>query len=164
MLGILWILTDKRIKSYNPSTGQYRIITNNNYLAEERKFGTIKFADDSVVVDGKDAILKIGQGIGTKKEQVVLSTVVVDGKSEYVRIDKDELVLPANAVNVELALLPSITRMHLISRCRTASMTANGSICLSGRISYARHRCRKESTNSMSRLVIPKVGMCRRGR
>ena len=30
MLGILWILTDKRIKSYNPSTGQYRIITNNN--------------------------------------------------------------------------------------------------------------------------------------
>lgn len=103
MLGILWILTDKRIKSYNPSTGQYRIITNNNYLAEERKFGTIKFADDSVVVDGKDAILKIGQGIRTKKEQVVLSTVVVDGKSEYVRIDKDELVLPANAVNVELA-------------------------------------------------------------
>ena len=37
----------------------------------------------------------LDRGIRTKKEQVVLSTVVVDGKSEYVRIDKDELVLPA---------------------------------------------------------------------
>lgn len=104
--GMLWILTDRRIKVYNPSTGQCRILLNHDDRISITRFDEILLRDGKIIVYGSDGSVEIDASIYPLRSAVVahlaLTAVDIDGHTRYTTSDVTEVDVPPTAVSTEL--------------------------------------------------------------
>lgn len=101
--GVLWIVTDKAVKAYNPVSRQYRIIKNTNRNVRIRRFNTVCWNNGRIIVSGSDGILEINDCPETSHHNTVtLTGIVIDSISMQMPPGTKHVTVPSGATNVSL--------------------------------------------------------------
>lgn len=100
--GVLCVLTDKRIKYYEPQSGKFRIISASNPGVGFRQFDLIANVDGRTQIYGSDGIFCLNPSSQDTSGEITLTGVTVGDSTFYPAPGTHRIVIPADAVNVNL--------------------------------------------------------------
>ncbi|MGN1229532.1 MAG: triple tyrosine motif-containing protein, partial [Prevotella sp.] len=104
--GHLWLLSDQHLKEYNPKSGAYRIVHNQDKAIRLDYFCSITPDGDGVCVSGAGGILAIKPTADidsrTSFVKPQITSVSIDGQPHIMGLGEEQIDIHPDAVNVEL--------------------------------------------------------------
>ncbi len=105
-LGHLWLLSDQEIKEYNPTNGNFRILSTTDRRIRMEYFYNITAEGKTMRVDGAGAVLNIKPlpdlDAAYSSVRPMMTSISIDGQSRLVGMGMNSIDIEADAVNIEL--------------------------------------------------------------